>query len=261
MAESARPLDGWRVVVTRSPRQAPALAARLRAQGAEPLLFPVIRFVPLAAPTLLQASAALGAADWLLLTSANAVRFLLERLAAAGVAVPAARVAAIGSATARHLVEKGIEPDVVPEEFVAERLVEALGPLAGRRVLLPRSRRGRPEITRMLRERGAIVDDLPLYDTVRADPDPAAIAALREGVQMITFTSPSSVRNFLAIATEAGLTTAELANAAIGCLGPVTAAEARRNGLPVAVVPERYTIDDLVAAIAAHAANRGESVR
>jgi uroporphyrinogen III methyltransferase/synthase len=122
-------------------------------------------------------------------------------------------------------------------------------------VLLPRAKIGRPQIVEFLREQGAQVDDIALYDTVPAVPTPDALAQLQKGFNVITFTSPSSVRNFLKI-----LETTRpqrfskplrslLNQAIIACIGPITAEEAEANGFNVAVVPSEYTIDGLIQAI------------
>ncbi|HVS66213.1 MAG TPA: uroporphyrinogen-III synthase [Thermoanaerobaculia bacterium] len=254
---SGEGLAGRRIVVTRSEAQARVLCRRLEELGAEPVPFPVIRFEPIEPPELPEIVAELGRLDWLVLTSVNAVeRFfaLLEQTrpgAVADLASGSAAVAVVGDATARALEQHGIAPRAVPEEFRGEALVECLGELTGRRVLLPRSRIGRPEIARALRERGALVREIAIYDTVRAQPGPEALAELRRGIDAVTFTSPSSVRSFLAILEDAGLDRGIVADSAIACIGPVTAQEARSLGLSPEVVPEDYTVPGLVAALEA----------
>jgi uroporphyrinogen III methyltransferase / synthase len=247
----AKPLQGKRIVVTRSPDQADDLIGRLQALGAEAIPFPVIQLVPLPAGALDEALVSLDAYDWLIFTSANAVRFFWERLDSRDAAPLKVRVAAGGSATADRLRSLGVEPDFIPEEFVGERLVEGLGDLTGRRVLLPRSRIGRPEIAELLRQRGARVDEIALYDTVTAAPGEEAWAALDRPIDCITFTSPSSVRNWLRLLAT-GNPTSRLRDQrpAIACIGPITAAEAIKNGLSADIVPAEYTIAGLVAAIA-----------
>lgn len=251
-----RPLQGRRVIVTRSREQAQSMAERLAALGAIPIVVPAIQFEPLSAPRLDDALANMAGYDWLIFTSGNAVSFFFERLDSLDEPPPLPRVAASGSATARKLAAHGITPDFVPGEFVGEALAAGLGDLRGQRVLLPRARSGRPEIVKLLQAQGAQVDDIALYDTVTAEPAAAALAALSAGADAVTFTSPSSVRNFLKILANeeenVGDVAGVLETAVIACIGPITAAEARQNGLNVAVVPATYTIDDLLQALSAH---------
>lgn len=245
----SEPLHGRRIVVTRSPEQAPAFCDRLVQLGAQAIAFPSIQFVPLPPEALDDALKRLDQYEWLIFTSANAVRFFFARVDDLGLSLKLPRVAASGSATAARLAERNIAVDFVPGEFVGEELVLGLGNLAGQRVLLPRARIGRAEIAAMLREQGAEVDDVPLYDTVRAEPDPEALAELEKGVDAITFTSPSSVRNFLKILEEARFDRALLNDAAVACIGPITAETAHDYGLAITIVPDEYTIDALLQAL------------
>jgi uroporphyrinogen-III synthase len=268
-AAAAGPLAGKRIVVTRSPELAEMMGQKLAALGAIPICLPVINFVPLPTPELDRALIRLSRYDWLIFTSANAVRFFFDRLDAVGSLAnnyqlpftnSRLRTAAVGQATARLLAEKEIVVDFVPEEFTGQQLVLGLGSVAGQRILLPRARIGRPEIPNLLREQGAAVDEFALYDTVTADPDSHALAELEKGVDVITFTSPSSVRNFLKIVGRNGnADDADLGRfsriffgSLIACIGPSTAEETAEQGLTVDIVPEEYTIDGLIAAVAAY---------
>jgi len=251
------PLTNKRIVITRSPDQAQALCAQLEVRGATCIYLPAIEFKPLPAPDLDKALAHLDSYDWLIFTSSNAVRFFLERAAEGkrqeAVAIwgnqdDSPRIAAVGSATQKRLAENGLSVDFIPEKFTGEQLVLGLGDISGQRILLPRAKIGRPEIITMLREHGAIVDEIALYDTVTAVPTPQALAELEKGVDIITFTSPSSVRNFLEIT--GALRLAKPQRFLVAVIGPSTAAEARKLGLPVDIMPDEYTIDGLVNAIA-----------
>lgn len=113
-----------------------------------------------------------------------------------------------------------------------------------KRILLPRAKGGRPEITQLLRQKGAIVNDLWLYETVRGEISAEQLQRLNSA-DAITFTSPSSVRNFVALVGQDGIPPA----AAIACIGPSTADEAREFGLEVAVMPNQYTIPDMIGAL------------
>lgn len=196
----------------------------------------------------------LGGYALLCFTSPNGVRVFFDAIAERGLdarALAAVTVAAIGPGTAAGLAQRGVRADVVPERFVAEGLLEALEgmPLDGRRVLVARAAEARDVLPDTLRERGAEVDVLALYDTVVEDLDDGLLAAL-ERITHITFTSSSTVRFFLA----AGGTIP--AAARIVSIGPVTSATARESGLRVDVEAERHDIDGLVDALVRDATAR-----
>jgi uroporphyrinogen-III synthase len=244
-------LSGRRVVVTRPEEQAEGLCSRLRALGAEPVEFPVIAIAPPEpGGPLDQALARLSSYDWLIFTSVNGVECFWARLAApealaAGpVRFPAAKVAAIGPATAAALRRRGVQVCLVPAEYRAEAILDEIGDVAGQVILLPRADIARPALADGLRARGAQVDEVPAYHTVPATPAAAALDALRAGVDVITFTSSSTVRNF--VAQTAGLS---YGDPLIACIGPVTAATARELGLRVDVVAREYTIEGLLEAL------------
>jgi len=245
--DQVKPLREKRIIVTRSPEQAAEFAGRLAALGAEPLLFPVIDFEATPAAQVLPAIRALAGYDWLLFTSANAVRFFFALYDGLVEQPSLPRVAAVGEATAAKLAERGIAVDFMPAEFSGEALAAGLDDMSGRRVLLPRARIGRPQIVTLLREQGAAVDDIPLYDTVRAVPSAAALAELRRGVDIVTFTSPSSVRNFYALLEAAGIDPgAYLAVVKTVCIGPSTADQLADLGRAADLVPAEYTIGGMI---------------
>jgi uroporphyrinogen-III synthase len=260
------PLAGCRIVVTRPRAQAPALAQRLAALGAVPVLFPTIEIAPLDDTAALDAALRrLAAFDWVVFTSANAVEAVSTRLAALGLSgqlgTGRPRLAAIGPATARALEARGAAAAALPDEYVAEALPASLGPVAGQRILLPQAELARDVLAADLTRRGALVEALPAYRTLPAAPDPAGLAALRQGVDALTFTSSSAVRNFVRLlaggdqwaeagAAADGPSLPALRRATVACIGPITAQTARSAGLPVAVVPAAYTLDGLVQALA-----------
>jgi uroporphyrinogen III methyltransferase/synthase len=249
-----RPLHGREVVVTRARAQASGLAATLRGLGATVIELPAIRIeARIDAEPVRRAVRAIGDYELICLTSPNGVRLLFEALAAAGRdarALAGATVAAIGPGTAAALAERGIEADVVPERFVAEGLVEALGAVevSGRRVLVARAAEAREVLPEALRDRGAQVDDVALYETLREEPDPAAVEAAA-GADYVTFTSSSTVRNLVE-----ALGDRFPGRARIVSIGPITSKAARSAGLTVDVEAERHDIDGLLAALLADAA-------
>ena len=236
----ARPLHGRTVAVTRARAQASALAARLRTLGAAVVEAPAIRIAPLDTPL-----PALEGYDLVCVTSPNGADLLLDRLRdareLAGVAV-----AAIGPGTARALRARGVEPDVLPDRAVAEGLVEALADVPVRRALIARGAEGRDVLPDALRERGAEVDVVALYETV-ADPldDPARSAATE--ADYLLFTSASSVRFFHAAA-------GTLAGPRLVSIGPATSAELRARGAEPDLEADPHTPDGLVEALLMDAA-------
>jgi hydroxymethylbilane synthase len=251
------PLEGQRVVVTRPRPQAPELVRRLEELGAEAIPFPTISIQPMEDTGPLDEAIerlAGGGYDDVIFTSVNGVAIFWERLEALGYDVFAfndVRVAAIGPATGEALSERGVEPDFIPEEFVAEAIAAGLGDVWGHRILLPRAQIARPTLRDQLAARGAQVDDVATYRTLPAQPDGRTLLAL-ESADIFTFTSSSTVRNFVKLVggTErARLLTRE---ALVACIGPVTAETARELGLEPVVVAERYTMEGLAAALAAH---------
>ena len=244
-----RPLQGRKVVVTRARAQASELARRLVALGAEPIELPAIRVVPrIDTDEVRRAVEALHSYALVCLTSPNGVRLLFEAMAEQGRdarALANATVAAIGPGTARALAEHGIAADAVPERSVAESLVEALAelPVEGKPVLIARAAEARDVLPEALRERGAEVDVVPLYETVVEQPSDEAIDAAQEA-DFITFTSSSTVSNLVA-----ALGDRMPAAAKVISIGPVTSTTARDAGLEVHAEAERHDIDGLVDAL------------
>jgi len=243
-------LAGKRVVITRPRAQATALADRLSALGAEPIIFPTIKIAPVDDYGPLDAVLRqLNDYHWLIFTSANAVAIFWERLGGQLAAPVAVRFAAVGPATARALEQRGHPPTFIPDEYVAEALSAGLGDVSGQHILLPHAELAREVLADDLRRRGATVDEIAIYRTLPAASDPAGLAELQRGVDAITFTSASAARNFVQLTSGHLLA---VRRAVIACIGPVTAAAAREAGLPVDVVAVDYTLDGLVAALARH---------
>jgi uroporphyrinogen III methyltransferase / synthase len=248
-----RPLHGRRVVVTRARAQASGLAATLRGLGADVVELPAIRIEPrIASDEVRKAVGSVGEYALVCLTSPNGVRLLFEALQAAGLdarALAGATIAAIGPGTARELARHGIGADVVPERFVAEALVEALARIEvnGKRVLVARAEEARDVLPDALGERGAEVDVVALYETVREEPPPDAIEAARSA-DYVTFTSSSTVRNLTDALGERFPRDAHVVS-----IGPITSKAARDAGLEVHVEAERHDVDGLLAALLADA--------
>jgi uroporphyrinogen III methyltransferase / synthase len=232
-----RPLHGQVVAVTRARAQASGLAARLRDLGAEVLETPAIRIEPrsvlLARPERY---------DVICFTSPNGVSVYFEALGRDARALAGATVAAIGPGTAAELERHGIRADVVPERFVAEGLLEALPDVRGKSVLVARAAEARDVLPDGLRERGASVHVVPLYDTV-AEPLSAEQRRALEEATYVTFTSSSTVRFFL----DGGGALPEAVR--VVSIGPVTSETLREHGIEPHVEAGQHDIDGLVTAI------------
>ncbi len=249
-----RPLFGRRVVVTRTREQASQLAIALRAAGAEPVEVPVIEVVePLDGGAALRAAAArLDAYDWVVLTSPNGARRLLDAVAVGGGDARRfgrTKIAAIGPGTAAARAAGGRRAGLVPERVVAESLLDAL-PSGPGRVLLARAEVARDVLPDGLRAGGWEVDVVDAYRTVAAPRTEATAAALADA-DVVTFTSSSTVERFLdAFGVEA-------VPAVVACIGPITAATARDRGLVVDVEAAVHSVDGLVDALVAWAVEAG----
>ena len=253
-----RPLFGRRIVVTRPRHQAPRLARLLAEQGAEVLECPTIEIVPLDATPLRHEIRNLASYDLLVLTSTNGVDQFFAVLEEEGLdarALAGLRIAAIGPQTARSLAQRQLRADVVPAEFRAEGILEALGStsLEGCRVLLPRAEGARAVLPETLRERGAEVTEVLTYRSV-APAD--GVAAWEEIVaaglpDCVTFTSSSTFTSFLGILDQTREGRSVLGRMKLACIGPITAGAVQDAGWPVAIEANPFTIPDLAAAIAA----------
>jgi uroporphyrinogen III methyltransferase/synthase len=251
----SRPLAGRRIVITRARAQAGPLRAMLEAEGADVLEFPTIRIVPPDDPAPLDgAIARLDEYGWVVFTSHNGVAALCDRMRALGRDVgPLRRVrlAAIGPGTADALRSEGLRADLAPTEFRAEALVDALSrvDLRGVRVLVPRAAVARDALPAGLRVRGALVDVVAAYRTdVEREHAPDLRRRLAtDRVDAVTFTSSSTVHNFVALL---GSDAARVLGATlVACIGPVTAATVRAHGFKVGLVADHYTMSGLVAAL------------
>src|SRR5688500_8365266 len=252
------PLQGRRIVVTRTQEQASGLVERLRDLGAEPVECPAISIAPLKDFSLLDTAISNpDGYDWVIFSSATGVQAVASRLDALGKNVSslcACKLGAIGPATREALQSLGCKPAFMPDEYVAEAIIEQIEGVEGSRVLLPRADIARQALAIGLRERGAYVDDVAAYRTVHAGGGTSLAALLStNSVDAVTFTSSSTVRFTLDGIIEVGLDKAHaiglLNRAALVCIGPITAATARECGLRVSAVADKYTTDGLVKAI------------
>ena len=261
---TAAPLSGVRVLVGRARHQASALSSGLRDQGAEVLEIPFIEIrKPRSYKALDAALKRLSEYDWLILTSVNGVDALWERLRKlhlGGKAMRHLKVAAIGPATRQAIEQHGVKVNVVPREYVAESVVASLRrKVKGKRVLLARAKVARDVIPRELRKLGARVDVVEAYETVIPQASRqrlrAALASRSRRPDWITFTSSSTVRNFVALLGESRGRVGrdpmgkEDNRVRVASIGPVTSSTLRELGLTVDIEAAEYTIPGLIKAI------------
>lgn len=254
---AAQPLAGMRIVITRSADRSDGMATRLRALGAEPIVYPTIAFVPPADCGSLDAAlshAVAGEYDWLVLTSVTAVQFVHARLTQDG-AVPHlnCRCAAVGPTTAEACSDLlGLPPALVPEKFIGTELAAAFGDVRDQRILLANADIAKGTLERHLRGAGAVVERVVAYHTVPAsggDVDmPALLAA--GAIDALTFTSGSTARYFVQRIGPEALPAAQ--RTIIACIGPAAAAVAREVGLSPTVVADVSTEAGMVDALVEH---------
>jgi uroporphyrinogen-III synthase len=244
-------LAGKKILVGRAAKQAGALSNLLRQQGARVTEIPFIEIKrPKSFNRLDQALRKLQTYDWLVLTSVNGVEVFFSRLKKIKSAdLSGLRVAAIGPATREAIEREGMQVQVVPREYVAESVVKALRrKVYGKRVLLVRAKVARDVIPRELRKAGATVDVVEAYQTVLPESSRGRLRRLlaepKRKPDAITFTSSSTVRNFVKLAGKVSLDGIMLAS-----IGPVTSATLRECGLKVGVQAREYTMEGLVRAL------------
>jgi len=253
-----KPLFGKRIIITRARAQASGLLARLADLGAECIEFPTIEIIPPESFDNLDRSIEnLKQYSWLIFTSVNGVKTFFERLGEQGKDtrdLKGIRIGVIGPKTAEAIRERGVLPDLVPGEYRAEAILDELKPLGikGKRILIPRAAEAREVLPEELARMGARVDIVVAYRTRRPDSPMEEIEELlREGlIDMVTFTSSSTVSNFLTMLESKGEEIGEwMGNVAVACIGPITAEAARKRGLRVTLVAKEYTIEGLLESI------------
>lgn len=264
--KSSKPLSGVRVLVGRARHQAASISTELRKLGANVLEIP---FIEIRKPSSFQPLDAalknLSHYDWLILTSVNGVEAMWGRLATLRQTKRSLRhlkIAAIGPATRKAIEKRGIKVNIVPEEYVAESVVKSLRKkVKGKRILLIRAKVARDVIPRQLRKAGAEVDVVAAYETVVPKSSRTRLQSVlkksKNRPHVITFTSSSTVKNFVALLGPVGRgrnrrrkrRPALLDGVTLASIGPVTSASLRELRLGVDVEAKQYTIPGLIAAI------------
>lgn len=252
----SKPFFGRRIIVTRSRDQASSFAESLIDKGATVVEFPTIDVVPPSSwDELDDAIEAIETYHWLILTSANAVRFFFSRLRGLGRDVRILKgisICAVGPKTAEALMDYGLKADLVPSEFKAEGVIEALSGLGveRKRFLIPRAKVAREIIPERLRELGAEVTVALAYENVMPAADVERVKGLLEDrkIDAVTFTSSSTVNNFVEMLSQKEYKRL-LSDVVVACIGPVTAKTAEGFGIKVHIIPTEYTIPSLIEAM------------
>lgn len=251
----ASPLAGRRVLVTRPRAQSGTLLDLLRRAGAKPVEYPAIAIEPADDYSALDAALrTLHTYDWMIFTSVNTITQIERRwryLDLSWAALDGLAVAAIGPKTAAALRERGVAVAFMPHEYMGTAIAAGLPLQPGQRVLLARADIADRHLAEGLRARGAVVDEFVAYRTVPAAEGASQLRRRLESgeIDAVTFTSASTVRNLCALLGDAA---GALADVDVACIGPVTAAAARECGLEPRVVAREYTVEGLVAGLAAY---------
>lgn len=246
-----------KVLITRPRAQSTEFGNALQRAGFEPVYFPVIEIRPAEYLSALDdALANIGQYAWVVFTSVNGVDVVFERSSPSplrpspfgrGDGSKETKIAAVGAKTAEALRVRGVGPDFIPGEFTGEAILPGLGDLRGKWVLLPRAEIARKALPEAIVAAGGVAHEITVYHTLPAQPDPEGLAALKTGVDWITFTSPSTVENFVEIVRRAGLDPLHLpGNPKIACIGPITQKTAEEAGFVDLVVADEYTTEGLV---------------
>jgi uroporphyrinogen-III synthase len=265
MKMKSRRLEGLQILVGRARHQARALSSALRELGAEVLEIPFIEIrKPKSYKIIDGALKNLESYDWLILTSVNGVEMVWERLNKLHITITKPKdlkIAAIGPATASAIEKRGVKVDVTPNKYVAEFVVKSLRTrVQGKRVLLARAKLARDVIPTELRKLGAHVDVVEAYETVMPLSSRKRLIAALSGKttrpDLITFTSSSTVKNFIALndgrnSKASQRTLKRLGGIRFASIGPVTSGTLRQCGLRVDIEAKKYTIPGLVKGIVA----------
>lgn len=246
--------------MTRAAEQAAGFSRQLLQRGAEVVECPTIQLVPPQQWDEIDAAInAMPSFNWLILTSVNGVRFFFSRLQELGRDIhdlQSCKVCAVGPKTTEALLELGITPDLVPQQFTGEGVVAAFQDvdLQGCRILFPKADGARDLIPQQLRSRGAEVLDPVVYRNVIPAklPDTARQALEQRQLDAVVFSSPSTVRNLAALVSGTAQLQQLLEGVAVASIGPVTTKACQELGLSVAVEPEQATLDEIVSKLEDH---------
>ena len=246
------PLAGKRILVTRAREQIEEFSHLIQRYGAHVIAFPTIEIAP---PEdwhpLDEAIEKLDSYDWVIFTSVNGVRFFTQRLYEKGINITILaekKICAIGPRTQRELEKLGLTVTFCPSEYRAEAVADGLKTIGiqGEKILLPRARGARKILPEALQEAGAVVNEVEVYQAVKSAKGKNALESIiKRGIDVVTFTSSSTVRNFMELLSNRSV----MNEVKVAVIGPITAETTRDYGLEPHIIPQEYTIPALVEAI------------
>jgi uroporphyrinogen III methyltransferase/synthase len=246
------PLEGRRILITRAREQAEEFSRLLQNYGAHVIPLPTIEIAPPEDWQLLDKTIEkLDSYDWIIFTSVNGVRFFTRRLEGKGKDITDLadkKLCAIGPRTQGELEKLGLTVTFMPTEYRAEGVIEGLKArgIKGQKILLPRARGARKILPEALREAGTKVDEVEVYQAVKpSKPNESLAAILKKGIDVVSFTSSSTVHNFMELLSDK----TAINGLKVAVIGPITAETARSYGMEPHITPREYTIPALVEAI------------
>jgi uroporphyrinogen III methyltransferase / synthase len=251
-----RPLFGKKILVTRARAQASNLVKKLSEKGAFCVQFPTIKIIPISDFTYIDnAIKKISSYDWIVFTSVNGVFYFFERLFELGLdarSLGNLKTAVIGPTTSAKLLEFGIKSDIIPESYIAESVIKAFSNenIKDKKVLVPRAKEARPILCEKLIEMGGYVDEVSIYETIKSDENSEYLLNLLEEkeIDIITFTSSSTVKNFKALLPEDKFSEL-MKGVIIASIGPITSDTAKSLGFSVDIEAKEYTISGLCEAV------------
>jgi uroporphyrinogen-III synthase len=240
----SRDLEGKKILITRPEDQYQEWAAHLSAAGAVPVAFPLIKIKPVTRSREIQrVQQNIMDYDWVILTSTNAAKYFFVMLDADTFKIFRASIAAVGSKTAFYIAKQGIKVDFIPDVFTGASLARSIPDIAWKKVLLPRTNVADNELSEILRQRGAYVDEVVVYKTEKVSAGRKHLQELiNEGTDVITFASPSAVEAYKEMLVDKK-------DALLACIGPVTAEKAIELGMTPDIVATTYTAEGLTDAM------------
>ncbi len=248
----AHSLQNKTVMIPRGKAHAKSFSELVASNGGIPVEIPLIAFQPVAASEkLLKTLANLHTYDWIIFTSNVTVETFYSFLKKGQALLP--KIAVIGEKTKEVLVDMGETVDFVPEEYVAEGFIDEFLPHVnqGERILIPKGNLARDYISAALKEKGAIVDEIIIYETFMPDESRGKLVKMlsEESLDILTFTSPSTIDHFMKIVEENQLRD-KLERCIVACIGPVSKRKAEQRGLKVHAMPEKYTVEEMLKSVA-----------
>jgi len=238
-----------KIVITRAEAQADQMIATLAKNGHQVIAIPTILIEDITPNRALKlAYKYLHLYKWVIFTSTNAVDSMMRHITRDRYRqLKHMKIAAVGSKTAEQLRQYKLKPSFVPKDYVGTEIVAGLGNLSGQWVFLPRAEKAREELPEAIRAAGGVCLEVPIYRNLLPEVPAERVNLLKQGVDLLTFTSPSTVHNFIEISQRFGLDPYHLpGNPKVICIGPITEAAARKAGYSDLLIPPAFTTDAML---------------